>query len=79
MHGGMVTDNLDGQPPIDNRFLEGAPLTAWYDFKNAKLRQFPRHGSEIKWVGYLGHGREDIVFKATIDDEKPPVAIKVVC
>ncbi|KAK4195588.1 hypothetical protein QBC40DRAFT_343372 [Triangularia verruculosa] len=76
MYGDIVSDNLDDHPPIDKRFLEGAPSTAWRDFKDPKLRQFPRHGSKIKWIDYLGHGREGIVFKATIGDKDLPVAIK---
>lgn len=49
-----------------------------FDFTDAKLRQFPQRGSEIKWIEYLGHGKEGIVCKATIGDEQTPVAIKVV-
>jgi hypothetical protein len=78
MHSDIESDNPDDQLPIDERFLEGAPSTAWRDFKDAKLRQFPRHGSKITWIDYLGHGKEGIVFKAIIGDRDLPVAIKIV-
>ncbi|KAJ8126183.1 hypothetical protein O1611_g7455 [Lasiodiplodia mahajangana] len=70
------TDNHTNSPPIDENILNGPPSTTWKDFKHAKLRQFPGDGTQIKWLEYLGHGAEGIVYKATIEDGDP-VAIKV--
>ncbi|KAH7019686.1 hypothetical protein EDB80DRAFT_759811 [Ilyonectria destructans] len=61
---------------IDAAFLEGEPSTSRRDFKHPKLRQFPRRGSKIKWLAFLGSGREGMVFKVSINDGDP-VALKV--
>ena len=73
----FIDEMSDDPPPIDKHFLIGAPSTTWRDFADAKLRRFPRYETEIKWLGYLGHGREGIVFKAIIGNGHP-VAVKVV-
>lgn len=69
-------------PPVDEVAIDGSlqagpRLTAWVDFQHARLRKFPRHGSKVEWREYFGHGREDVVFKATIGCGSP-VALKVV-
>lgn len=64
-------------PAIDEAFLDGEPSTTRYDFEHPKLRQFPRRGSKIKWLDFLGYGREGMVFKASIGNGDP-VALKVV-
>jgi hypothetical protein len=65
------------RPPIVEDALEGPPGTSSDDFRNPKLRRFPRYGSEINWLDCLGHGEEGIVFKATIGGGET-VAVKVV-
>ncbi|KAI1167420.1 hypothetical protein F5B18DRAFT_601738 [Nemania serpens] len=72
---GNETNNYSDSLPIDESILNGPPLTTWKDFKHAKLRQFPGRG-QIRWLEYLGHGEEGIVYKATIDNGDP-VAVKV--
>ncbi|KAI0424630.1 hypothetical protein F5Y09DRAFT_323863, partial [Xylaria sp. FL1042] len=62
--------------PVDDNILDGPALTTWHAFKHAKLRQFPGHGKQIEWLEYLGHGREGIVYKASIGNGDP-VAVKV--
>ncbi|KAI1127844.1 hypothetical protein F5Y10DRAFT_292536 [Nemania abortiva] len=68
--------NNHNSPPVDENILSGPPLTTWNDFKHAKLRQFPGQGMQIKWLEYLGHGEQGIVYKATIGDGDP-IAVKV--
>lgn len=67
---------LPTDAPVDENILDGPPLTTWYGFKHHRLRQFPGHETQIKWLEYLGHGREGIVYKASIGNGDP-VAIKV--
>ncbi|KAK5637587.1 hypothetical protein RRF57_013302 [Xylaria bambusicola] len=62
--------------PVDENILNGPPPTTWDDFKHARLHQFPGRGTQIKWLDYLGHGEEGIVYKATIGNGDP-VAVKV--
>jgi hypothetical protein len=50
-------------PPFDNEILEGPPPTTWRDLKRPKLRRFTKHGEEIQWLDYLGHGIAGLVFK----------------
>ncbi|KAI0862613.1 hypothetical protein F4860DRAFT_106724 [Xylaria cubensis] len=71
-----ATNKHDQSPPVDEEILSGPPLTTWDDFQNAKLRRFPGPATQIKWLEYLGHGEEGIVYKATIGNGDP-VAIKV--
>ncbi|KAI1504588.1 hypothetical protein F5X99DRAFT_19540 [Biscogniauxia marginata] len=68
---------LDDDNLVDNNLLEGPPATTWNDLKHARLRRFPGCATDIKWLEYLGHGEEGIVFKASIRDDETPVAIKV--
>ncbi len=63
-------------PPIEDAILEGAPSSAWRDLRNPKVRRFPRHGAEITWLEYLGHGISGLVFKVTIGGGDP-VALKI--
>ncbi|KAF2968975.1 hypothetical protein GQX73_g4612 [Xylaria multiplex] len=63
-------------PPIDENLLDGPPPATWKDFKHAKLRQFPGHEKPIKWLKYLGHGAQGIVFKVSIGNGEP-VALKI--
>lgn len=72
----MLNPSVD-EAPVDEGLHEGPPPTAWSDFQHARLRQFPRQESKIKWSKYLGHGKEGVVFKATIDGGSP-VVVKVV-
>ncbi|KAI1496321.1 hypothetical protein F5X99DRAFT_422225 [Biscogniauxia marginata] len=67
----------DDSPPVDTDtdILAGPPSTTYTDFKHARLRQFPGHAGDIKWLEYLGHGKEGIVFKASIGSGDP-IAIK---
>ncbi|KAI1439169.1 hypothetical protein GGR50DRAFT_690523 [Xylaria sp. CBS 124048] len=71
-----IKTNKNHPASIDEDILDGPPSTTWHDFKHAKLRQFPRHATRIKWLEYLGHGSQGIVFKATIGNGDP-VAIKI--
>ncbi|AEO65303.1 uncharacterized protein THITE_2112159 [Thermothielavioides terrestris NRRL 8126] len=68
--------NLTDLPPIENEILEGAPSSTWRDLRNPKLRRFPRHGAEITWLDFLGHGIAGLVFKVTIGGGDP-VALKI--
>ncbi|KAG7287027.1 hypothetical protein NEMBOFW57_006527 [Staphylotrichum longicolle] len=63
-------------PPFANEVLEGPPPTTWRDLKRPKLRRFPRHGEDITWLDYLGHGIAGLVFKVTIGGGDP-VALKI--
>ncbi|KAK4144475.1 uncharacterized protein C8A04DRAFT_27661 [Dichotomopilus funicola] len=63
-------------PPVENEIQEGAPSSAWRDLRKPKLRRFPRHGAEITWLNYLGHGIAGLVFKVTIG-VGDPVALKI--
>ena len=72
-----IATGEDDLPPIDDDILAGAPPTTWHDFKHAKLRRFRGHAEKIKWLDYLGHGAEGIVFKVAIGDDDP-VALKIV-
>ena len=62
---------------IDDAYLEGPPPTAWQDFKDSKLRQFPRRGRQIKWLRFLGNGIQGAAFKVSIGGGEP-VVLKIV-
>ena len=62
---------------MDDAYLEDPPPTAWEDFKNSKLRQFPRRERQIKWLQFLGNGIQGAAFKVSIGGEEP-VVLKIV-
>lgn len=53
------------------------PATTWNDFEHPKLRKFPQHDDEVRWMEYLGYGWDGLVLKARFG-HGDPVAVKLV-
>lgn len=62
---------------LSHELKEGDPSCKWRDFKDPKLRKFPKPASSLRVSNFIGAGEDGLVLRARTDDGKE-VAVKIV-